>query len=263
MKLGDKLIIFFVGILFFGIGVFMINYSGTLKKTEKDFNENAEPVNVYVNDVKVSRKRSTTNGKRTTKTKYTAYVTYEIDGKTYSNIKISNADGARYLTEGTNVMIYYHKNKPTWLRVEKNDDSAKGGSLKIFGFVFCGFGLLAVYGAFFGKTADQQTYSTMKNSKLIKNGKRYEGEVINIREDIDNDNYTRKAYFVECKIFDNLSGSYIRCQSEKIGEDLSTYDIKNVPVYVNPKDFTDYYVDVYEAIDRIKNSHMSNIVDYR
>ena len=161
------------------------------------------------------------------------------------------------------MMIYYHKNKPTWLRAEKNDDSAKGGALKIFGFVFVAFGLLAVFGAFFGKPANQQTYSTMQNSKLIKNGKRYEGEVINIREDIDDDNYSRKAYYVECKIFDNLSGSYIRCQSKKIYEDLSLYEIKTVPVYVNPKDYTDYYVDVFEAIDRFKNSQLNNVVDLR
>lgn len=263
MKLGDKLIILIVGIVFFGIGVVLVLYSGAYKKNEKNFNENAEPVSVYVNNVDVDIHRKSTGKHRRTRTTYTAYVTYEIDGKTYSNIKISDGDGAEHLKEGTNVMIYYHKDDPTWLRVEKNDDSARGGALKIFGFVFCGFGLLAVFGAFFGKPANSQTYSTMQNSKMIKNGKRYEGEVINIREEIDDNNYSRKGYLVECKIFDNLSGSYIRCQSKKVYEDLGSYDIKTVPVYVNPKDFTDYYVDVYEAIDRAKNSQINNVVDYR
>jgi flagellar basal body-associated protein FliL len=89
MKLGDKLIILIVGIVFFGIGVGMVIFSGTFKKAEKEFNENAEPVNVYVNEVNIHRSSSsTTRESKSKKTTYTAYVTYEIDGIKYQEMKI-------------------------------------------------------------------------------------------------------------------------------------------------------------------------------
>lgn len=106
---------------------------------------------VYVNKVEKYNK-SHINKKRGSETRYKAYVTYEIDGKTYSNIEISDSNGAEYLTEGTNVRLYYHKDKPTWVRVEKEDNGDSSNFPKILGFVFSGCGLLIIYLAFFGKT---------------------------------------------------------------------------------------------------------------
>ncbi|MBQ3545327.1 MAG: DUF3592 domain-containing protein [Lachnospiraceae bacterium] len=151
MKTGDKLIVFFAGVIFLIVGIVLINKSNGWKEEEKDFNKNAREVAVYVNEVKSYRKWHR-NKKRSSEIKYKAYVTYEIDGKTYSNIEIPDNAGAEYLTEGTNVMLYYHKDKPTWLRVEKEDNGDGSNVPKVLGYVFGGCGLLIMYLAFFGKT---------------------------------------------------------------------------------------------------------------
>lgn len=140
-----------MGVIFLIVGIVLINKSNGWKEEEKDFNKNAREVAVYVNKVEKIRSNRIKKNKGPD-TKYKAYVTYEIDGRTYSDIEVSEDDGARYLEEGKNVMMYYHKDKPTWVRVEKEDNGDGSNMPKVLGYVFGGCGLLIMYLAFFGKT---------------------------------------------------------------------------------------------------------------
>lgn len=51
------------------------------------------------------------NRKTTTKTEYYAYVTYEVDGKEYSNIKLEDVSSG--LSAGDKITIYYDERNPT------------------------------------------------------------------------------------------------------------------------------------------------------
>ena len=145
MKIKDKIIIFVVGAVFFIVGIFMIVYSGDYDKQEKDFYDNAVSVQAYVDKVETD----TSHHGNSHRTNSTAWVTYEVDGVKYTNIKLS--EGAGRLTEGTYEIIYYHQDDPTSVRAYIEDRSMHHIILKIMGGLCCFFGFFGLLGAFIGK----------------------------------------------------------------------------------------------------------------
>ncbi|MBQ3545326.1 MAG: DUF3592 domain-containing protein [Lachnospiraceae bacterium] len=135
-------------LIFIIIGVILICTSVSRIKEDEDFVENAKPVVIYVNKVCESSSGSGTSRSTT----YWAYVSYEIDGKAYSNIEVYEDDGAARLKEGETVSAFYHKDKPTWIRADK--DSAIFGNVLVIllGVMLCVIGLLPIILIFLGKS---------------------------------------------------------------------------------------------------------------
>ncbi len=145
MKTKDKIIIFVIGAAFFAAGIFMIIYSGDYDKKEKDFYANAVSVQAYVDKVESDMYHQGDSHR----SDFTAWVTYEVDGVKYTNIKLS--EGAGRLTEGAYEIIYYHQDDPTLVRAYIEDRSMHHIILKVVGGIFCFFGFFGLLGAFIGK----------------------------------------------------------------------------------------------------------------
>lgn len=125
---------FIVSMFFVIFGIILYVSAGKNDKDGADFNKNAEPVQAYVNkvDVVVSRHKSGSGKGTTTSRDYTAYVTYEVNGMEYSNVEIRK--DADELTEGTTTLMYYHKDRPSYIRVNKYD-SSEGTFMRVIGIV--------------------------------------------------------------------------------------------------------------------------------
>lgn len=128
---------------FFVFGIILVISAGRNDESGKDFNEHAETVTAYVNrvDKTTTQHRSNSGKGYTTRTNYTAYVSYEVDGVQYSDVKITK--GASKLTEGTSVILYYHKYRPSWIQVDKYSAS-EGTAMRVIGYILCGISVLLI-----------------------------------------------------------------------------------------------------------------------
>lgn len=135
----------FGGIMFVVIGIVFIIVAIIVGDSEDEFRENAITTTAYVErvDAEVVTEPHRSNGKNKTRirTEYIAYVTYDVDGITYSNIPIKN--GARKFSGGQTITIYYNSENPVQISTSLPD----GGPVRI---IFIGVGVFAT--AFGGYT---------------------------------------------------------------------------------------------------------------
>ena len=128
----------FCGILLCVIGLFVITSGSSAEKEQKEFNKNAKKTTAIVSDVQKEtiRERYKRNGKTRyrTKTEYTAYLNYEVNGVNYSNVKLES--GASNLSDGQSVVIYYNSKQPREIALKLSDPGTVKTSMTIVGFVF-------------------------------------------------------------------------------------------------------------------------------
>lgn len=128
----------FCGILLCVVGFFVITSGNTAGKEQKEFNKNAKKTTATVSDVQKEtvRERYKRNGrtKYRTKTRYIAYLNYEVNGVSYSNVELSS--GASNLSEGRSVVIYYNSKKPREIALNLSDPGTVKTSMTLVGLVF-------------------------------------------------------------------------------------------------------------------------------
>lgn len=136
-----------VGLVFVGVGLLIIYLGGVMEKEQKEFKKNARKTTAYVEDVKTEteRKRYRRNGrtKYRTETKYIAYVSYEVDGRQYTNVRLES--GASGFSEGSNITIYYNSKKPNDIATNIPNPAGTKTMMTILGLVFVGAGALLLY----------------------------------------------------------------------------------------------------------------------
>jgi len=218
-------IFLFIGILFALIGAILIYKNNEFKKTA--VGGEATIVDIY--------KSVDSDGD----TSHTVMVEYSVDGKKYKGTLDYYTAG---MGVGDNVKIFYDPNNP-------NDFIGDGSNIGMLIFVILG-SVFATIGTVF-------IVISIKKKNIQK---RLKASNYVIQANIDsfdlNMNLTvngRHPFILIASAISPYDGKTYKFKSESIWNDLTLsfekYNIKTVPVYVNPKNYKEYYVD----IDYFKN----------
>lgn len=137
------------GIIFSTVGILTIILALYAGYSQNEFNNNAKSTSAHVNNVEAKENKTTytekrkgkkTKNKRTvTTTKYTAHVTYEVDGKVYSGIELENVSS--WLKAGDTITIYYDENDPTRIDDRLPNSTRTMIIIAVAGVIFLIFGV--------------------------------------------------------------------------------------------------------------------------
>lgn len=208
----------------------------------KKFFRNAEQTTAVITDIESTRNRR--NG--VTEYNHTVYVSYEADGVQYNKVWLGYYNSGMY--EGKTIKIYYNKDNPGKIKT-KGSSMVISIILGVIGGVCLLVGIILVI------------VFMPRNKKVKEYGIRYEADILNITMNRNVRVNGRHPYIVDCQVVDAFTGVTSLYRSKNIYEDIDVYGIVKVPVYVDPKNPSKYYVDIDEAIERAKK--YNNIRDYR
>lgn len=216
-----------IGWVFLIFGVLFSVFGAFSYVSEQDFKKTALTTNGTIYDI-VSYSDSDGD------TSYDVYVEFYVDGQLYNgklNYYYSSMD------EGDSLTIYYNPEDPS-------DFVGDGSSTGLILFVVLGgiFGLVGV---------------GMITSQVIKKTKRKKVMAFNniIQANITsfdiNNNVTvngRHPYILIATVMSPYDGLIYTFKSDSIWNDMTplfqNYNITTVPVYVNPQNYKEYYVDI-------------------
>lgn len=182
---------------------------------------------------------------------YGTEVAYTYNGEEY---EVWSSVYSSSIREGDRVKIYVDKDNPRKIEIAE--------VMFVPTFIFCILGLpfLAV-GIFFMVLMLRRGN---KKKALMTNGRKLYAEVTG-----GNMNFTyrvnrRHPYKLECQYTDMLNGATYLFSSGNVWIDPNLYIGRQVAVYVDPADFSKYYVDV-ESLNGVNTPGENNvdIYDYR
>lgn len=229
-------------LIFIVIGLAMTVGAIIVGLHSKKFFRNAEQTTAVITDIESTRNRR--NG--VTEYNHTVYVTYEVDGVQYNKVRLGYYNSGMY--EGKTIKVYYNKDNPGKIKT-KGSSMVISVILGVVGGVFLLVGIILVI------------VFMPRNKKIKQYGNRYEADIINITVNRNVRVNGRHPYIVDCQVADAFTGVTSLYRSKNIYEDINVYGIVKVPVYVDPKNPSKYYVDIDEAIEQAKK--YNNIQDYR
>lgn len=229
-------------LIFIVIGMAMTAGAIIVGLHNKKFFRNAEQTTAVITDIESTRNRR--NG--VTEYNHTVYVTYEVDGVQYNKVRLGYYNSGMY--EGKTIKVYYNKDNPGKIKT-KGSSMVISVILGVVGGVFLLVGIILVI------------VFMPRNKKIKQYGNRYEADIINITVNRNVRVNGRHPYIVDCQVADAFTGVTSLYRSKNIYEDINVYGIVKVPVYVDPKNPSKYYVDIDEAIEQAKK--YNNIRDYR
>ena len=215
------------GIIFFIIGALFAGIGTIISINDAKFKENALTTDGIITDI---RSYTDSDGD----TSYDVYVEFYVDGTRYDGelgYYISSMD------IGEEILIYYDPKNPNEFTGE---DSIDG----IIIFIIIG-GIFALIGLGF------IIYEIVNRAKK----KRILGYNFIIQANITNFSINRSVkvngkspYIMIANTISPYDGKTYVFKSDSIWNDLSnvlqTYNIKTVPVYVNPNNYKEYYIDI-------------------
>lgn len=239
-----KLVVCLIFMLVFGAVYFIM---GAVVRDQKKFLKNALPIEAEITSIEKEVKKD--GGER--KISHSTYVTYIVDGKVYSNVPLGYYNSNMY--EGKRITVYYDPQNPG--RIESREGHKILNVIYRIGQIVLGAVTVIMLLLLF---------LPEKRSRLMKIGTRYDAEVVSVFENRSIRVNGRHPYQVDCRVHDPYSGEVMLFRSHNVYQDLYQYNLKVVPVYVNPKKKKSYYVDVQAAIaQQIGNTDAENVQDYR
>lgn len=241
-KSGMKTGILILKLTFIVLGLVMTAGAIIVGLYNKKFFRNAEQTTAVITDIESTRNRR--NG--VTEYNHTVYVSYEADGVQYNKVWLGYYNSGMY--EGKTIKIYYNKDNPGKIKT-KGSSMVLSIILGVIGGVFLLVGIILVI------------VFMPRNKKVKEYGIQYEADIINITMNRNVRVNGRHPYIVDCQVVDAFTGVTSLYRSKNIYEDIDVYGIVKVPVYVDQKNSSKYYVDIDEAIERAKK--YNNIRDYR
>ena len=215
------------GAIFFIVGLLFVVVGGILFYKNIEFKKIAVEGQATIVDI---YKQIDSDGE----TSYTVIVEYVVDGQRYEDSLDYYSAGMEI---GENVKIYYDPNNPTKF-------SSDGVNIAFIIFIGLG-GIFAIMGAVF-----------MINSIKKKNiQKRIRESNIVIQANINSFDFNRSLsingrhpYILIASAIAPYDGLIYTFESDSIWDDLTpilqNYNITTVPVYVNPQNYKEYYMDI-------------------
>lgn len=211
-----------IGVILFLIGSIFL-YNG-LK-----FMKHAQKTTAIISDIE--RTRSSSSRRNSSGTSYRVYVSYEIDGVAYESVPIAFYSSNMHI--GKEITIYYHEDNPYNIKV-RSETTFIVLILYAIGTVFGIIGFCGVIAIF---------KQHLKNKQLLKNGRLCSAQITAVLENYSVTTNGKHPFYIECKVIDQLTGEEYLYKSDDIQMDPTPYLDTNVPVYVNPTNPAEYYVD--------------------
>lgn len=237
-----SVILLLMGMIFFIVGV-MFNAAGALLLINHDkFMDNAESTEAEI--VRIELDRYKKNGK--TRTTHDVWVQYEVSGQAYE-------EELGYYKTGMNVgdivVVYYDPEHPSDIR---SDSRILEVVFLTIGVFFGGIGVI-----FFIINASLRS----RRKKLMETGDRLTGTITDITRNYAVRINGRNPFKAECEVIDPYSGEKYLYSSENVTDNISELLGREVTVYVDRDNKRNYYVDIFELMDKYKDEE--NIHDYR
>lgn len=229
----------FGGLIFFVVGIMIAVVGFVADESNKEFMETAKETEGVISDIETYRSGS---GKRR-KTSHRAYVTYEVDGVRYEDIRLSYYSSSMRI--GKKITLYYDPLNPTEVKVAGESKFVKIITL-VMGSIFALVGFFIIF------------TSIKRTPKLKKIGTRYEGKVLSVDCNTSVRVNGRHPYKVTCRVENYSTGEAYIYKSKNVYLDLYQYNLETVPVYINPSNPAKFYVDVEEGIKNLINSTYDN-----
>lgn len=189
-----------------------------------------ETVSATISDI-VSEKKGT-------KYTYNVYVTYTLYGKTFENIPYNVYSSDMYI--GKTIEILCNPEYPT-------DIEAKEGLDLYSIFYFGSAGIKILMAIIIGVIMiNALRKMARKGTWLVKNGLKLTGTVESIQPVGQPYPDGQTDYLVYCTYSDMVTGMTYRFKSKIISSIQASYYYQGMPidVYVNPKDYSQYYVNI-------------------
>ncbi len=236
---------FLMGIIYAIVGIIFLIVGIAISVHNNNFLKNAQQTNAVISRVEKEYYKDS-DGDR--KTKHNVWVKYEINGKQYEELLDYYSSNMR---EGDTIIINYSPDDPS--EIITNTGS------KILDLVIIPLGsILAMLGLFF---ILKKILSDQRRKRLIQSGECLTGVITNVEINKYVTINNRHPYKAECEVIDHYSGERYLYSSDNIIGNISDLIGKEVTVYVDSKNKKNYYVDIYELIDRYSSGE--NICDYR
>ena len=236
---------FLMGIIYAIVGIIFLIVGITISVHNNNFLMNAQQTNAVISRIEKEYYYDS-DGER--KAKHSAWVKYEINGRQYEELLDYYSSD---MHEGDTIIINYSPDDPS--KIITNMGS------KILGFVIIPLGsIFALLGLIL---IMKKIHSDQKRNKLIQSGECLTGIITNVERNKYVTINKIHPYKAECEVIDPYSNEKFLYSSDNIMGNISAIIGREVTVYVDSNNKKNYYVDIYELIDRY--SLNENIHDYR
>lgn len=235
-----------IGFVFLVLGVFAAYICVVSIKTLYNFFEKAEKTEAQIVDIVVTRSTKKEDGRKKMRFTENVYVSYEIDGVTYEHVHVGS--NLAFKGEGDMVTIYYNPDNP--YEIETIDQI-------IFPVIPFLFGVAFLFGAYIILKSEFRIFG--KRAKFKATAICVKLPIAEVGVDSSVSRNGHPAFYVICEK-GNMSlypqelyseDKYLQLpQSYKSDNwfypefDLCTKVGDMVPVYINPKEPKQYFVDV-------------------
>ena len=234
------------GLIFFLAGIGVAFGGVMIKRSNDEFMKTAIKTEGYISDIETYREWDSTDDRY--ETKHRTYVTYEVDGEIYENIRLSYYSSDMYV--GKDITLYYDP-------LNHGNVKVKEGMTFTYIFMLIFGGIFALVGFFVMTTGIKRT------PKIKKTGKRYEATVIDIECNTSVKVNGKHPYRVICRVEDYSAGEAYIYKSKNVYVNLNQYELDTVPVYVDPNKPSKFFVDVDEGIKQKLNATYNNGLQVR
>ena len=214
-----------LGIVFLLVGVIMIVASVCTFVGEKQFEAKAEKTTAVITEIDTY----TTGSGDDRTTHHDVYVEYRVDRQVY-NCMLNTYTSSMY--EGKKIEVMYDPENPGDVRVSNYIAPI---ILVFMGLIFGGIG----GGMFFANVA-----ASGKRKKLLENGDRVTGTIINVITVTNVRINHRHPYKAEVEVSDPFTGERYLYSSKQVMDDIHYMVGSTVDVYVDRDDKSKYYVDL-------------------
>ena len=236
---------FLMGIIYAIVGIIFLIVGIAISVHNNNFLKNAQQTNAVISQIE-KEYYNDSDGDR--KTKHNVWVKYEVDSRQYEELLDYYSSDMR---EGDTIIINYSPNDPS--KIITNMGS------KILGFVIIPLGsIFAMLGLVF---ILKKILSDQKIKRLIQSGECLTGVITNVEINKYVTINKIHPYKAECEVIDPYSSEKYLYSSDNIIGNISDLIGREVTVYVDSNNKKNYYVDIYELIDRYSSD--GNIYDYR
>lgn len=220
-----------LGLIFFLVGVGIMCIGVAVHISDQKFKETAKTTPATITEIE--RYTTGTGSKR--KTHHRVYVTYEVDGKRYEDVRLGTYTSGMY--EGKVIDLYYDEDEPGNVRYISNFPTV------LVIMLFMG-GIFALVG---GSLLVYTIKKSLKRKRLLQNGKPLSAimeDMIVVTTRKTNGVHPRQLI---CYYDDVFSGNRYLFRSEDYYGHDDFYMGGTVTVYVNPTNYQDYFVDLSTA----------------
>lgn len=236
---------FLMGIIYAIVGIIFLIVGITVSVHNNNFLKTAQQTNAVISQIE-KEYYNDSHGDR--KARHSVRVKYEIDGKQYEELLNYYSSDMR---EGDTIIINYSPDDPS--KIITNMGS------KILGFVIITLGSIFALLGFI--LIMKKILSDQKRNKLIQSGECLTGIITNVEKNKYVTINKMHPYKAECEVIDPYSNEKYLYSSDNIMGNISDLIGREVMVYVESNNKKNYYVDIYELIDRYSSDE--NIRDYR